>query len=82
VTNVNMPEPVKKTRGAEAHGGHRLGSVGRMLPGLTARIVDPDTGAELPLTSTGIVWFRGANVFDGYLRDEQKTRRRSGTVGS
>jgi acyl-[acyl-carrier-protein]-phospholipid O-acyltransferase/long-chain-fatty-acid--[acyl-carrier-protein] ligase len=74
VTNVNMPEPVKKTRGAEAHGGHRLGSVGRMLPGLTARIVDPDTGAELPLTSTGIVWFRGANVFDGYLRDEQKTR--------
>jgi acyl-[acyl-carrier-protein]-phospholipid O-acyltransferase/long-chain-fatty-acid--[acyl-carrier-protein] ligase len=45
-----------------------------MLPGMTARIVDPDTGEELPLTSTGIVWFRGANVFSGYLRDEQKTR--------
>ena len=74
VTNVNLPEPVKKARGAEAHGGHRLGSVGRMLPGMTARIVDSDTGEELPLTSTGIVWFRGANIFDGYLRDEQKTR--------
>jgi acyl-[acyl-carrier-protein]-phospholipid O-acyltransferase/long-chain-fatty-acid--[acyl-carrier-protein] ligase len=74
VTNVNMPEPLKKMRGVEAHGGHRLGSVGRMLPGMTARIIDADTGAELPLTSTGIVWFRGANVFDGYLRDEQKTR--------
>jgi len=74
VTNINMPEPLKKVRGAEAHRGHRLGSVGRMLPGMTARIVDPDTGEELPLKSTGIVWFRGANVFEGYLKDEQKTR--------
>jgi acyl-[acyl-carrier-protein]-phospholipid O-acyltransferase/long-chain-fatty-acid--[acyl-carrier-protein] ligase len=74
VTNVNLPQSLKKVRGGEAHRGHRLGSVGRMLSGMTARIVDPDTGAELPLTSTGIVWFRGPNVFDGYLRDEQKTR--------
>ena len=28
----------------------------------------------MPLTLTGVVWFRGPNVFDGYLRDEQKTR--------
>jgi acyl-[acyl-carrier-protein]-phospholipid O-acyltransferase/long-chain-fatty-acid--[acyl-carrier-protein] ligase len=74
VTNVNLPEPLKKMRGVDAHRGHRLGSVGRMLPGMTARIVDTDTGEELPLTSTGIVWFRGANIFSGYLRDEQKTR--------
>lgn len=74
VTNVNLPVPPGKARGAEAHRGARLGSVGRLLPGMTARIVDPDTGGELPLTLTGIVWFRGANVFDGYLRDEQKTR--------
>lgn len=74
VTNINMPAPLEKVRGAEGHRGHRLGSVGRMLPGMTARIVDPDTGAELPLTSSGIVWFRGANVFEGYLRDEQRTR--------
>jgi len=74
VTNVNLPESLKMVRGGESHRGHRLGSVGRMLSGMTARIVDPDTGEELPLTSTGIVWFRGPNVFDGYLRDEQKTR--------
>jgi acyl-[acyl-carrier-protein]-phospholipid O-acyltransferase/long-chain-fatty-acid--[acyl-carrier-protein] ligase len=41
---------------------------------MTARIVDSDTGVELPLTSTGIVCFRGANIFGGYLQDEQKTR--------
>ena len=74
VTNVNLPDPPKKTRTAEYQRGHRLGSVGRLLPGMTARIVDPDTGAELPLTSTGVVWFRGPNVFSGYLKDEQKTR--------
>ncbi len=74
VTNVNLPKSLKKVRGGEDHRGHRLGSVGRLLPGMTARIVDPDTGQELPLTLTGIVWFRGPNVFEGYLRDEQKTR--------
>jgi acyl-[acyl-carrier-protein]-phospholipid O-acyltransferase/long-chain-fatty-acid--[acyl-carrier-protein] ligase len=74
VTNINMPEPLKKMRGAEAHRGHRLGSVGRLLPGMTARIIDPDTGADLPLSGTGMLWLRGPNVFGGYLKDEQKTR--------
>jgi acyl-[acyl-carrier-protein]-phospholipid O-acyltransferase/long-chain-fatty-acid--[acyl-carrier-protein] ligase len=43
------------------------------MPGMTARIVDPDTGAELPMTSTGMLWLRGANVFPGYLKDPDKT---------
>ena len=74
VSNVNLPEPPKKGRRADHPRGHRLGSVGRLLPGMTARIADPETGAELPLNASGIVWFRGANVFNGYLGDEQKTR--------
>jgi acyl-[acyl-carrier-protein]-phospholipid O-acyltransferase/long-chain-fatty-acid--[acyl-carrier-protein] ligase len=44
-----------------------------MLPGLTARIMDPDTKEDLPLTETGILLLRGANVFRGYLHDEAKT---------
>jgi acyl-[acyl-carrier-protein]-phospholipid O-acyltransferase/long-chain-fatty-acid--[acyl-carrier-protein] ligase len=43
------------------------------MPGMTARIVDPDTGEELPMTSTGMLWLRGANVFPGYLKDPEKT---------
>jgi acyl-[acyl-carrier-protein]-phospholipid O-acyltransferase/long-chain-fatty-acid--[acyl-carrier-protein] ligase len=74
VTNVNMPDSVHKTRPAGHQSGHRLGSVGRLLPGMTARITDPDTGAELPLTTTGMVWLRGPNVFNGYLKDDEKTR--------
>jgi acyl-[acyl-carrier-protein]-phospholipid O-acyltransferase/long-chain-fatty-acid--[acyl-carrier-protein] ligase len=36
--------------------------------------VDPDTWEELPFDRTGLVLFRGANVFEGYLDDPGKTR--------
>lgn len=73
VTNVNQPDPPITTATAEHQHGKRLGSVGRMLPGLTARIVDPDTHDDLALTDTGILLLRGANVFGGYLKDPAKT---------
>lgn len=74
VTNVNQPDPPVTTETAEYQKGKRSGSTGRLFPGMTARIVDPDTGRELDVTQTGIVLFRGANVFSGYLNDEEKTR--------
>ncbi len=74
VTNVNQPDPPVTTATAEPQTGKRSGSTGRLFPGMTARIVDPDTGRELAVTQTGMVLFRGANVFPGYLHDEEKTR--------
>ncbi|HTQ31179.1 MAG TPA: AMP-binding protein [Opitutaceae bacterium] len=74
VIGVNQPDPPVPTSTADPQSGKRLGSVGRMLPGLTARIVDPDTHADRPLTETGLLLFRGANIFDGYLKDETRTR--------
>ena len=41
---------------------------------MTARIIDPDSGAELPLSMTGIVCLRGANIFPGYLDNPDATR--------
>jgi acyl-[acyl-carrier-protein]-phospholipid O-acyltransferase/long-chain-fatty-acid--[acyl-carrier-protein] ligase len=73
-TNINQPNPPIVTSTGEFQLGKKLGSVGRLMPGMTARIIDPETGRDLPLTSTGIVLFRGANVFGGYLDDEKKTR--------
>jgi len=73
VTNINQPDPPITTTTAVHQQGKRLGSVGRMLPGLTARIMDPDTKDDLPLTETGMLLLRGANVFGGYLKDEAKT---------
>lgn len=72
-TNINQHNPPVTTVSATPQIGKRTGSVGRLFPGMTARIVDADTGEVLPVTSTGILWLRGANVFPGYLKDHEKT---------
>ncbi len=69
VTNVNLPEPRGLPRGVKVQEGHRLGSVGRLLPGITARIVHPEAEEPLPPDHTGVLWLRGPNVFEGYLND-------------
>ncbi len=71
--SINQYHPPITTTTAEHQEGKRTGSVGRLLPGSTARIVDPETGAELPATSVGMLWLKGPHVFPGYLKDEQKT---------
>lgn len=73
-TNINQPNPPIVTSTGEPQSGKRLGAVGRMMPGMTARIADPETGRELAPTETGVVLFRGANVFENYLNEPEKTR--------
>jgi acyl-[acyl-carrier-protein]-phospholipid O-acyltransferase/long-chain-fatty-acid--[acyl-carrier-protein] ligase len=72
-SNINQPHPAVTTPTAEPQIGKRAGSTGRLLPGMTVRIVSPETGEEVPAGDQGIVWFKGANVFSGYLDDPQKT---------
>jgi acyl-[acyl-carrier-protein]-phospholipid O-acyltransferase/long-chain-fatty-acid--[acyl-carrier-protein] ligase len=74
-TNITQPDPPIVFSTNEPQAGKRAGSVGRLLPGLTARIVDPETMEERPETSTGLILLRGANVFAGYLDDPGKTRQ-------
>jgi len=75
VTNVNLPDP--EASGADdqrpAIPNARGGSVGLFIPGVAARITDPDTHEPRPLTESGMIWLRGANVFDGYLDQPEKT---------
>ena len=43
-------------------------SIGAPLPGIAVRVTDVDDDTkELPLTERGMIWFRGANVFRGYV---------------
>ena len=49
--------------------GTREGSVGQLLSSIEAKTIHPDTGAELPVNSTGVLCFRGPNVFTGYLEE-------------
>jgi acyl-CoA synthetase (AMP-forming)/AMP-acid ligase II len=52
----------------------RHASSGRPLYGGEVRIVDPDTGTELPAGSRGEIQFRGAGAFRGYYKDAAATR--------
>ncbi|MSU51016.1 MAG: AMP-dependent synthetase [Opitutus sp.] len=72
--NISQPHPPVVFSTNEPQAGRRAGSVGRMMPGMTARIVNPDTLQDLPFSETGLVLFRGANVFSGYIEDVEKTR--------
>ena len=43
------------------------GSFGRSVPGIEHRIVDPETGIDLPAGETGEVWIRGYSLMLGLL---------------
>ena len=51
----------------------RRRTVGRMLPGNKVRLVDKDTGNEVPDGEPGVLYFRGPHAPAGYYRDEQLT---------
>jgi acyl-CoA synthetase (AMP-forming)/AMP-acid ligase II len=45
---------------------HRRGSFGRPVPGFDARIVDPESGADLGPGVVGELWLRGPFLMEGY----------------
>ncbi|MEM7010660.1 MAG: AMP-binding protein [Verrucomicrobiota bacterium] len=88
-TNVNLPDPDDAADDRiPVIQSHRPGSVGHLLPGMAVRITDPDTDAPLSLHSSGMIWLAGANVFEGYLNQPDKTKEviingwlRTGDIG-
>jgi acyl-CoA synthetase (AMP-forming)/AMP-acid ligase II len=50
---------------------HRRGSFGRPVPGLEARIVDSETGADCDVGVVGELWLRGPFLMEGYLGRER-----------
>lgn len=73
VVSVNLPEPPKSKPIDNVQPTNRPGSVGKMAPGITAEIRDPDTGVKLPLLQSGMLWLKGPNIFEGYLHDPKRT---------
>jgi acyl-CoA synthetase (AMP-forming)/AMP-acid ligase II len=49
----------------------RRGSFGRPVPGLDARVVDPDTVQDVPAGAVGELWFRGPSMMEGYYGRER-----------
>ena len=54
--------------------GERIaGTVGQPLPGVSLRIVSPETGNEIASGEIGMIEVRGPNIFAGYWRMPEKT---------
>ena len=60
------------------HDPARAGSVGRPLPGVDVRVVDPDTGNDVEAGMVGELWVNSTqNVTEGWLRTGDLARRDS-----
>lgn len=67
---VNVPP-------SRTYGSHQIdckeGTVGRPVPGVSARITDLETGETLGAGQSGMLWVRGPNVMKGYYGQPDKT---------
>jgi acyl-[acyl-carrier-protein]-phospholipid O-acyltransferase/long-chain-fatty-acid--[acyl-carrier-protein] ligase len=54
--------------------GARRGTIGHPLPGISVRIVDPDTFAPVPPSHNGMLLVKGPNLMQGYLGRPDKTQ--------
>ena len=67
VVSVNLPEmpghPLRK----------KAGSVGKLMAGMRARVLEPTTREVLPVNKRGMLELQGANIFTGYLDDPEAT---------
>lgn len=63
VTTSRLDDPLQE----------RIARLGRPLPGLEMRILDPATGLDAPRGAPGEVLVRGYSTLEGYYKDPEKT---------
>jgi acyl-[acyl-carrier-protein]-phospholipid O-acyltransferase/long-chain-fatty-acid--[acyl-carrier-protein] ligase len=76
LASVNIPDHRSITAGQEIHQkGTKEGTVGRAVPGVAAKVVDPDTLADLGIETPGLLLIKGPNVMQGYLNKPELTAK-------
>jgi acyl-[acyl-carrier-protein]-phospholipid O-acyltransferase/long-chain-fatty-acid--[acyl-carrier-protein] ligase len=71
VISVNIPDVQE---GREHQTGLKPGTVGHPIPGVVAKVVDPETGTLLPSNREGLLLVKGPNRMTGYLGEPEKTK--------
>ncbi|HZZ18633.1 MAG TPA: AMP-binding protein [Opitutaceae bacterium] len=69
VASLNQPHPPVTTATADEQVGNKPNTVGRLLPGMALRIVNPDSFEDVPDGEAGVLLVRGPNIFSHYLGD-------------
>jgi acyl-[acyl-carrier-protein]-phospholipid O-acyltransferase / long-chain-fatty-acid--[acyl-carrier-protein] ligase len=72
VVAVNTPDVVD---GKEKQISHKPGTVGHPIPGVAAKIIDPDTEQPLGPGKEGLLLIKGPNVMLGYLNQPNLTEQ-------
>ena len=71
------PAVAVNTRDFRALGFHQTGAkrgtVGRPIPGVSVRIVDPESMKPLPVGQAGLLLVKGPNIMQGYLGKPEKS---------
>jgi acyl-[acyl-carrier-protein]-phospholipid O-acyltransferase/long-chain-fatty-acid--[acyl-carrier-protein] ligase len=71
VVSVNRPNIV---HGPESQVGTKFGSVGHPIPGVSAKVLDQETGEGPPLyDAPGMLFVKGPNLMKGYLDQPERT---------
>ena len=52
----------------------KTGSIGTSMPGIAAKIVNPDNYETMPPDTDGLLLVKGPNIMQGYLKEPEKTR--------
>jgi len=69
LVSVNVPPSRSQLREVDL----KEGTVGRAVPGVAVKVVDPESFAELSLDQPGMLLVKGPNVMKGYLNQPDKT---------
>jgi len=70
LVSVNVPP---RRAVSPDRGGTKLGTIGRPVPGVRVKTVDPESLADLPQGQSGLLFVTGDNVMRGYLNRPDKT---------
>jgi acyl-[acyl-carrier-protein]-phospholipid O-acyltransferase/long-chain-fatty-acid--[acyl-carrier-protein] ligase len=72
VVGVNVP-PSRIT--STSRKGCREGTIGQPLPGVSAKIIDLETGEDLGVGESGMLMIKGSSVMKGYLGKPELTAK-------
>ncbi len=73
IVSLSVPDP-DNTNEDIVQIGNKLGKVGHPIPGVAAKVVNPDTFDLLSFDEEGLLLLKGPNVMKGYLGNPEKTK--------